>query len=336
MPAKRQTVQVGGRALSLSNLDKVLWPEDGLTKADLVAYYGRVAPYLLPHLRGRPLVLTRYPDGIHSESFYQKNTPDWAPAWLRRFRYQFPGGERPLDFLLVDDAAGLAWIANQAAIEIHPWPATLDAPELPDRVTVDIDPAEGATWDMVRLVAESAGQLLSALGLQAFPKTSGATGIHITMALWRRYTFDEVTEFLHKLALTLFHLHPDVITLERMVAKRTSKVYLDYLQNQRGKTITSVYGVRPRPGAPVSTPITWEELSWVRPDTFRLNNIFSRLEQVGDLYEPLAHSPQELDTATQALARQLAPLYKPAWPGNFTSGGERRVHQTSGPAGAGV
>lgn len=333
MPTRRQNVEIGGRTLSLSNLDKVLWPEDGLTKADLVTYYTQVAPYLLPHLKDRPLVLTRFPDGIHGQSFYQKNTPDWAPNWLRRFHYQYPGGDHPLDLLLVDDAAGLAWVANQAAIEIHPLPAPTGHPELPDRVTVDLDPAEGATWDMVRLLAQTAGQVLDALGLQTFPKTSGATGVHIVMALAPRYTFEQVTEFLHQLALLLFQLHPQVVTLERMVARRTGRVYVDYLQNQRGKTITSVYGVRPRPQAPVSTPIRWDELTWVRPDTFHLGNIFPRLAQVGDLHRPLLSSPQALEAPAAALARQLAPLYKSAWPGNIIRGGEQAVHPNAGPDG---
>lgn len=328
MATQRRQVQVGGRPLTLTNLGKVLWPEEGLTKGDLVDYYIRVAPYLLPHIRHRPLVLTRYPDGINGESFYQKNTPDSAPAWLRRFRYQAPGGERPLNYLLVDDPAGLGWIANQAAIEIHPLPVTTANPDRPDRVTIDLDPAEGSTWEMVRQVAESAWQLLQALGLRAWPKTSGATGLHITLAVWPRYSFDQITGFLERLARILFQLQPEVVTLERMVAKRTGKVYVDYLQNQRGKTITSVYGVRPRPGGPISTPIRWEELHWVRPDSFHLRNIFQRLEAVGDLYSPLLDTPQELELADSALQRQLAPLYNSAWPGNFTRGGEPFVRET--------
>ncbi|MHB9146455.1 MAG: non-homologous end-joining DNA ligase [Symbiobacteriia bacterium] len=335
MPVQKQQVEVGGRTLTLSNLEKVLWPETGLTKGDLIDYYVRVAPYLLPHLRHRPLVLTRYPDGIHSESFYQKNTPDWAPAWLRRFRYAFPGGDRPLDYLLADDAAGLAWIANQAAIEIHPWPATTASPEYPDRLTVDLDPAAGASWDMVRLVAKTGEQVLSALGLRTWPKTSGATGIHITMAIPPQYTFDQVTGFLGRLAQILYRLQPEVITLERMVARRNGKVYVDYLQNQRGKTITSVYGVRPRPGAPVSTPITWPELDWVHPDSFHLGNIFDRLAQVGDLYLPLLTEPQSLEAADRALRRQLEPLHNLGWVGDNSRGGEPVVHQSGAPLGAG-
>lgn len=298
---KRTAAVIDGVTVSLSNLDKVFWPEDGYTKADLINYYVRIAPYLLPHLKDRPLVLTRYPEGIHGEWFYQKNTPAHAPAWLRRFPYR---GERVVNYVLAENAAALAWLANQAALEIHPWMSRIDDLDRPDFAIFDLDPAEGATWDDVREIAHLLKKILDEFGLISFPKLSGATGLHVYLPLVRKYTYKDAAGFVELVARLLLEVYPERVTLERTVANRTGRVYVDYLQNIKGKTITSVYGARPSPGAPVSTPIHWEELPFVHPQSFNFGNIFDRLGRAGDLFAPVLEVHQEIDRAAAALRRE--------------------------------
>lgn len=287
--------------LKVSNLDKVFWPEDGLTKRDLLAYYFGVAPYLLPHLRGRPLVLTRYPDGIHGKWFYQKDCPDYAPDWVKTFPYYTVHSDRVIRFILCEDAATLAWMANQAAIEIHPWLSSTSFPDCPDLAVFDLDPAEPADFEDAREIAFMVKEVLEWLGLRGFPKLSGATGIHIYLPIHPVYTYEEVASFVQSIAQVLLRVHPRKITQERTVSKRTGKVYIDYLQNVKGKTIVGPYIPRPRPGAPVSAPVSWQELERVRPEEFTLTNMLSRLETHGDLFAPVLTDRQSLEKARELL-----------------------------------
>lgn len=294
--------RLGERELQLTNLEKRYWPEDGYTKADLVAYYTRIAPVLLPYLRDRPLVLTRYPDGIHGQWFYNKNFADKAPDWIRTCPVQHEEGE--YQYLLADEPAALAFMANLGAIEIHPWLSRCGRLDRPDHAVIDLDPAEGATPADVRTIAVLVRQILDSLGLQGVPKHSGATGIHIYCPCTPDHTYAETAGFCEAIGRLLARVYPQKVTMERMVARRTGKVYVDYLQNRAGQTITAVYGVRPRSGAPVSIPLTWQEIESDAIPRHSIRTVWQRLEQVGDLFRPVMLLQQDLRHATEWLRRQ--------------------------------
>jgi len=241
MPAATKTVvEVGGRSLALTNLKKGLWPEDGITKAELVAHYTRMAPYMLPYLRGRALVLTRYPDGIHGKWFYHKDAPQGTPDWIPRWPFEAEDG-RVLQFILAEEPAALTYVANLGAVELHPWLSRHETPDNPDWAVIDLDPSEGTTFDDVLTLARMVRHLLAAVQVVGFPKLSGATGIHIFCPCGPGYTYPETSGFCEAIGRVLLKVHPAKVTLERVVAKRTGKVYVDYLQNRRGQTITTVY-----------------------------------------------------------------------------------------------
>lgn len=297
--ASKRLVEVSGRRLAVTNLEKVLWPEDGLTKGDLIAYYTGIAPYLLPYLRGRPIVLTRYPNGIHGKWFYQKDAPEGLPDWIPT--WSAPGEDgRVLNYMRIEEPAALAYVANLGAIEIHPWLSSCAAPDQPDWAVIDLDPSEGNTFTDVLLLARLVRRILAEVGVVGFPKLSGATGIHIYCKAPPGMTYAETAAFCELIGRILLQAYPQKVTLERVVARRAGKVYIDYLQNRRGQTITSVYGVRPQPGGPVSVPVTWDELEG-EPPRLTMKTLPARLAQVGDLFAPLLTSPQDLRGATERL-----------------------------------
>lgn len=240
MAAVKSTVDVAGRTLVITNLAKPYWPEDGYTKADLINYYTRMAPCLLPYLRGRPIVLTRYPDGIHGKWFYQKDAPEGLPDWIPTWGAPAEDG-RMVHYMRVEETAALTYVANLGAIEIHPWLSGCNWPDSPDWAVVDLDPAEGATFDDVLVLARLVRQILEAVGIRGFPKLSGATGIHIYCPCGPGHRYAETAAFCEAIGRALRKIYPQKVTLERVVAKRTGKVYVDYLQNRRGQTITAVY-----------------------------------------------------------------------------------------------
>ena len=293
------SVQAPGR-LRLTNLDKPLWPPatphgDPTTKGDYLAYLRAVAPYALPHLRNRPLVLTRYPHGADGKSFYQKNVPATAPGWLPRFCHRGAEG-REIAYLVPDDTADLLWVGQQAALEFHPWQSTTRDPDHPDRAVIDLDPMSPATFEDARRVARLVAQILRAAGVRAWLKTSGATGLHAFIPIRPARTHREVAEAIRTLGTLLLDLWPERITLERPVAKRAGRVYVDFLQNAAGKTLCAAYSPRPLPGAPVSMPIDWSELDTVRPEDWTIRTAPARLARRGDAWRDLPGAPpQDLD-----------------------------------------
>lgn len=298
-------VIIESREFALSNLDKVLWPEDGYTKGELINYYVQVAPYLLPHLGERPLVLTRFPDGIHHKSFYQKNAPAYLPAWIRTFSWYSEDSQRDIRFIVAEEPAALAWLANQACIELHPWLSSIASIDYPDFVVIDLDPSPGSRYQDVVDIALVAKELLDNLELRSYPKTSGSEGLHIYIPIEARYTYEQIRKFAQVLAAMITEVLPQIATIERTVKLRGSKVYVDYLQNALGKTLSSVYSVRPRRGATVSTPLLWEEVSQVTPPQFTIKTIFSRLQDSGDLFSPVLHDRQPLEPACRKLGLTL-------------------------------
>lgn len=292
---KDSHVSVNDHEVKLTNLDKLIWPE-GLTKAHLVKYYWEIAPYLLPHLYNRPLVMKRYPNGLAGEAFYQKECPDYAPDWIKRHPVEH--SEKVVNYIVCNDTATLVWLANQGCLEMHPWLSRIENVECPDLAVMDLDPAAGATFKDVLKIALLVKEALAQFNLHSYPKTSGATGLHIFVPIKPGYAHQTVTKAMQYIADLIVKINPEKATIERKVVKRKAKVYLDYLQNGRGKTMAFQYSLRPLPGAPVSTPLAWEEVESlnIAPGAFSIHNIFSRIKEVGDLYDDLLSYKQPLDT----------------------------------------
>lgn len=309
--AQKTVYSIGGRMLALTNLGKPLWPEDGLTKADLISYYVEIAPYLLPYLKDRPLVFTRYPDGIYGNAFYQKDKPQGTPDWVRTFPIEHRDAGRVVYYVIADEPATLAWVANLACIEIHPWLSSASSLDCPDFAVFDLDPADGAQWSDVRTVAMLVKQVLESFGLTGYVKTTGASGLHIFVPIWPRWSYNEVQLSVEFAAKLIRDSYPEKVTLERIVKKRTGKVYIDYLQNIKGKTLVSIFSPRPRKGAPVSFPIRWDELGDVTPESVHLRNAVERIVSTGDAYRGALAQKQDLSPLLNAAEHALSSRTQP-------------------------
>ena len=293
-PRVPAVLNIDGHSLRLTNLEKVIFPEDGYTKADLIRYYTEVSPYLLPVIRDRPLTLKLFPDGIASQHFYQKDKPDFTPAWIQTWVDHTADREGGIDYILGNDLATLVWLANYTAIEIHPWLSRVDDPEHPDISIIDLDPSAGTTWDDVKEAAELVHGVLDDLDLRGFPKTTGSRGIHILVPIARRYTFAESRGFVFEVGKIAREKKPKLVTLETVKDRRRG-IYIDYLQNVGGKTTAGAYSVRPIRRAPVSAPLLWDEIGALgRPDAFTIRNMGERLARTGDLLEGMLELEQKL------------------------------------------
>jgi bifunctional non-homologous end joining protein LigD len=294
----------GKRELRLGNLEKPFWPDEGITKGDLLAYYREVADVLVSHLRGRPFTMKRYPDGWQGKHFFQKQAPVHMPEWIERVPFPAStreGEKKIIDYALVDDELALLWMVNMGCIDMHVWSSRADRPEKPDWVMFDLDPSEGATFEDVVTVAGLVKETLDLLELESFPKTSGSRGIHVLVPIARRHTHADAREFAGIVAGALARAHPELVTTEWTKRKRHG-VLVDANQNGPGKTNASVYSVRPRAGAPVSTPLRWEE---VRPGldlaAFTMETVLDRVARDGDLFAGVLQGKQSLTQALKAL-----------------------------------
>ncbi len=299
MPAPRgakQVVSIAGRRLNLSHLDKIFWPEQGYQKYDLINYYHRVAEFILPHLEGRPLTLKRYPDGFGSKPFFQKEAPAETPDWVRTETIPSPDSPRKkIRYIICDDLPSLYFLANIACISQNPWLSSLPHLDNPDTLVLDIDPPGPDRYDECIEIALLVRKHLAGFGLKGYPKTSGATGIHVYVPIKPVYSYEQARQFGQVVGWLCREERPDLITLDTATAKRHDKIYLDCLQNVRGKTVASVYSVRAQPGAPVSTPLDWDELRpGLRPGDFTIANIPERLEAKGDLFAGVLSEQQDL------------------------------------------
>jgi len=269
----------------LSNLKKVFWPDEGYTKGDLIAYYDAVAPLMLPYLRDRPVVLTRYPDGIKGKSFFQKDAPVFIPDWMRTESVYSKDSDRDIRFFVLDDAESLRYVANLGTIPIHMWSSRSGSLERPDWLVIDLDP-KGAPFAHVVEVARALHRLLEELELPSFPKTSGQAGLHILIPLDRRYTHEECKTFARVLATLTMEAKPEISTLARPLHARGGKVYIDWGQNGHGVTIVAPYSLRPVPGASASCPLKWTEVNGkLDPARFNLRTLPARFAKMDD---PLA------------------------------------------------
>lgn len=309
---KKQSV-VAGRTLTFSNAEKVLWPADGYTKGDLIAYYLSVAKWLLPHLKDRPLTLQRYPDGIEGQSFFEKQAPRFTPSWIPTMSVSAEQGARKIAYILCNDEATLAWCANLAAIVLHVWYSHAPTLDEPDYALFDLDPWEGCTIKTLATVALEFREALEAIGLSPLVKTSGGSGLHVVIPLRPGYGYEPVKQFAEIVARRIASAIPKLTTLERTIKRRPrGTVYLDYVQVGRGKTVVPPYVVRARDKAPVSMPLEWsevEELTRKRGDPqdaiarWNLGNAAARLKKSGDLWAGKRWKPGRLEPALQKARR---------------------------------
>jgi len=291
----------------LTNLKKVFWPEDGYTKGDLLEYYRAIAPWLLPYLRNRPLVMTRYPDGIGGKSFFQKDAPGFTPKWIRTERMWSEDTQREIDYFICDDAASLLYVINLGSIPLHLWASRTPTLERPDWCVLDLDP-KGAPFQHVVEAALAGRELCRRIGLPVLVKTTGSTGLHLMIPLGRQCTHEQSRSLGELLARCIVERLPEITTIARQVSQRNGKVYVDYLQNGSGKLIVAPFSVRPLPGAPVSVPLAWREVNRkldIRAHTIK--TVPARMRKLGTdpLAEVLELSP-DLVGALERLMEELA------------------------------
>jgi bifunctional non-homologous end joining protein LigD len=287
--------QIGQHELRLTNLNKLIWPEDGIAKRDLIGYYVSIAPLILPYLSGRAVNLHRYPDGVgHGNGFWQKDVPGHAPDWIDRWEYT--GHEGTKDYIVVDRPATLAWLAQEAAVEIHPWTSTTDSPQSPSYALIDIDPGDRTTWDEVLVLARLYRTALDHLGVIGFPKVTGQRGIQVWVPVRRSYTFDQTRDWVERLSRLIAQTVPDLVSWEWTKRARGGRARLDYTQNAINRTLVAPYSVRPAAGAPVSAPIRWDELDepQLRPNGWTIFSIGDRVAELGDLFAGALELEQEL------------------------------------------
>jgi bifunctional non-homologous end joining protein LigD len=290
IPTDRQSaeIRVNDDVVTLTNLQKIFWPEDAITKRDLLQYYADISPFLLPHLVDRAMVMKRYPDGAYGKFFFQKRAPATRPQWIPICAIQHPSANL-VDFPVIQNLAGLLWVVNLACIDLNPWYARCNDVDRPDYLHFDLDPTPGAGFDQVCETALAVRDALAERKIPSYPKTTGSRGLHIYVPIVRGPDQKQVWTFTKTLAKELEARHPNLITAEYRIAKRPEKhVLVDYNQNAWGRTLASVYSVRPKPHATVSAPVTWEEVEkGIAIEDFRLDNMIERVNRVGDLFRPL-------------------------------------------------
>jgi bifunctional non-homologous end joining protein LigD len=293
------------REVTFSNLDKVFWPDDKYTKGDLIEYYRGISPWLLPYLKDRPVVLTRFPDGIKGKSFFQKDAPGFIPEWLRTERMWSEDTQRDIDYFVCDNLESLLYLANMGTIPLHVWGSRAATLEHPDWCILDLDPKD-APFTHVVTIAKAVKKLCDAIDLPAFIKTSGSTGLHVMLPLARQCTYEQCRQLGGLLARVIANEHPDIATVTRQVGKRGGRVYLDYVQNGHGRLLVAPFSIRPLPGAPVSMPLDWREVTpKLDIRKFTIKNAPARMEKLGgDPLLPVLEVKPDLVDALQRLAER--------------------------------
>jgi bifunctional non-homologous end joining protein LigD len=293
-----RSVKAGREVVPLTHLERVYWPEEGYTKGDLVRYYYEAADYILPYLKDRPLIMKRFPSGIKGPSFHQHDVNE-APEFVRTVPLEVEdGGGHEVDYVVGDNLATLLYMANLGAIERHPWHSRVADLEHPDWFVFDLDPSEGVEFETICDVAVSVREVLARLGLDSYPKTSGSRGIHVYVPVEPAYGYDRIAELAEQVATVVAREQSRVATVERSKSKRGARmIYVDHMQNARGKSVVAPYSVRPKPGATVSAPLEWKEVERkkIRTSDFHIRNMLRRLESKGDLFRPVLKKGQRLE-----------------------------------------
>jgi bifunctional non-homologous end joining protein LigD len=292
-------------AVKLTHPDKVLFPDDGITKADLAAYHERVCEWMLPHMRARPVSMQRFPDGIGSKGFFHKDIPDYFPRWIKRV--EVPKANGTVTHVVASNVDTLLYLVNQNTITPHVWLSRADRVWQPDRMVIDLDPAPGSDFAAVRRAARQVGELLRELGFTPFAQVTGSKGIHVWTPLRRRARHDEVRAFAGDVGRVLAARHPDTLTTEWRKEKRDGRILVDTARNTYAQTAIPPYAVRPRPGAPVATPIEWDELSdaKLRPDRWNVKNVLRRLAAKGDPWADIASYARGISRAKRRVESLL-------------------------------
>jgi len=285
---KTQVKKVNGHELKFSNLDKIFWPDDHVTKRDMLNYYYQVAPYILPYLKNRPQSLNRFPNGINGKSFYQKDVTGKVPDWVSTFPYRAEDDEQDKNYMLGNDDASLLYMANLGAVEMNPWSSTIHNRDNPDWCILDLDPDKRNTFDQVVETALVIKDLLDSLETVSYCKTSGSTGLHIYIPLEAKYSYDQSQLFARWIATEASEQLPAFTSIERMIRNRKGKLYIDFLQNRPGATLAAPYSLRPKPGATVSMPLHWEEVKkGLKMTDFTIKNALQRIKSEGDIFKPV-------------------------------------------------
>jgi bifunctional non-homologous end joining protein LigD len=294
-PENDREIKLNGKTVSLTNQQKIYWPKEKITKGQLVDYYLSVADVILPHLKDRPLSLNRFPNGIAGPSFYQKDLDlKTVPSWLKTAQVWSESSDREIDYLVCNNEATLAWMVNLGCIEINPWLSRLKKPDHPDYIVIDLDPDDIAFVHVVE-TALAVRKLLESRNIVSFVKTSGSRGMHICIPTGAKHDFDTCKLFAEYLAQEVNAMLPEITSVERTKSKRKKKVYIDFLQNRRGQTIASAYSVRPKPGATVSAPLEWKEVTKaLKMEDFHMGNIGKRLDKKGDLWAGILTAKNDL------------------------------------------
>ena len=301
---KEKTYTIGRTKIKTTNRTKIFFPDDGVTKGDVIDYYDQMADYILPYLKNRPESLFRTPNGINEKGFFHKDAGDDAPDWVKSIKLYSESTKKDIDYLLCNNKATLLYLANLGCIEINPWHSTTDKLDNPDYMVVDIDPSDDNTFDEVIEAANAVKEILDKAGAPGYCKTSGASGLHIYVPMGKKYTYEQVKDFAYLICLLAHEQLPAITTLERSLSKRKkNQIYMDYLQNRRGQTIASVYSLRPKPGATVSTPLLWEEVrKGLHPSAFNIHTIAARIKEKGDLFADIFKKPVDLNKCLEKLS----------------------------------
>ncbi len=299
-----KTYTFGRNKLKTTNRTKIFFPGENITKGDVIDYYDSVADYILPYLKNRPESLFRTPNGINSKGFFHKDAGENAPSWVKSIKVYSDSTKKDIDYLLCNNKATLLYMVNLGCIEINPWHSTTQKLDYPDYLMIDIDPSEKNTFEDVIEAANAVKNILDRAGATGYCKTSGASGLHIYIPTGKKYTYEQVKDFACLICMLVNEALPEITTLERSLAKRKkNQIYMDYLQNRRGQTIASVYSLRPKKGATISTPLLWEEVKkGLHPSDFNIYNIGDRLKEKGDLFAGIFKNPIDLKKCLEKLS----------------------------------
>ena len=301
---KTQVRKVNGKELKFTNLSKIYWPKEKITKRELINYYYQAAPFILPYLKNRPQSLNRFPNGINGKSFYQKNVTGKVPEWIETFPY-YSKIDGDKNFLKISNEASLLYVVNLGCIEINPWSSTADKPDNPDWCIIDLDPDEN-TFEQVIVTAQVTKNVLDELGITSCCKTSGSTGLHIYFPLGAKYTYEESKEFARKIATLVQKELPEFTSIERIVNNRDGKMYIDFLQNRPQATLAAPYSVRPKPGATVSMPLHWEEVrKGLKMSDFTIKNSIARIRNEGDIFKPVLGKAINMKAALKKIKNMM-------------------------------
>ncbi len=297
-----EDLKVGSNTVTITNRKKIYWPDDKITKGDMIDYYDKISSYMLPYLKDRPLSLKRNPNGITDAGFYHKDAGENTPDYVNVFKVKSESNGKIIDYIVCNNKATLLYVANLGCIEMNPWNSTQKKPGHPTWMVIDIDPSDKNTFADVVDVALATREVLEKAGIKGYCKTSGSSGLHVYIPLKNKYDYETVKNFAHIVASFVQEQLPEISSLERSLSKRGPKIYVDYLQNRTGQTLASVYSLRPVPGAQLSTPLEWKEVNAkLHPSQFTIRNIFRRLEKKGDLFSGVLTESMSIPKALKNL-----------------------------------